>query len=52
MSSSKQTRISDTQREELVKFYSQGMVGTGLAYKHKVDKAVAETGLTKAQVEV
>ena len=28
------------------------MVGTGVIYKQKIDKAVIETGLTKAQVEV
>ena len=28
------------------------MVGTGVIYKQKIDKAVTETGLTKAQVEV
>ena len=28
------------------------MVGTGVIYKQKINKAVIETGLTKAQIEV
>ena len=52
MSSVKRSWISDVQREILIKFYSEGMVGTGVIYKQKIDKAVIETGLTKAQVEV
>lgn len=46
------TRISDVQRSILEQFYNDGMVGTGLNYKEKVDHAVLQTGLTKAQVEV
>ena len=46
MSSVKRSWISDDQREILT------VVGTGVIYKQKIDKAVIETGLTKAQVEV
>ena len=46
------TRISDVQRDIPEQFYKDGMVGTGLNYKEKVDHAVIPTGLTKAQVEI
>ena len=49
---SKRNRISDKQREILDDFYGKGMVGTGAMYKEMVQKAAADTGLTKAQVEV
>lgn len=52
MSSVKRSWISDVQREILIKFYSEGMVGTGVIYKQKINKAVIETGLIKAQVEL
>ena len=52
MEARKRKRISDEQRSILDKCYNDGMVGTGSAYQDKVDNAVFETGLTKAQVEV
>ena len=51
-SNSKRNRISDAQKHILERFYGAGMVGTGRLYKDKVEKAVVETGLAKAQVEV
>ena len=38
MSSVKRSWISDVQREILIKFYSEGMVGTGDIYKQKLTK--------------
>ena len=49
---SKRNRISDNQREILDDFYGKGMVGTGAMYEEMVQKVAADTGLTKAQVEV
>ena len=48
----KRNRISDNQRKILDDFYWKGMVGTGAMYKEMVQKAAADTGLTKAQLEV
>ncbi|CAH3178275.1 unnamed protein product, partial [Porites evermanni] len=47
----KRNRISDNQRKILDDFYWKGMVGTGAMYKEMVQKAAADTGLTKAQLE-
>ena len=44
----KRNRISDNQREILDDFYGKGMVGTRAMYKELVQKAAADTGLTKA----
>ena len=51
-STSKQNRISDKQKSILERFYGAGMVGTGRLYKELIEKAVVDTGLTKAQVQV
>lgn len=51
-SKSKRVRITDAHRDVLERLYDDGMVGTGLLYKDKVDQAMQETRLTKAQVEV
>ena len=51
-SSVKRNRISDEQRSILDALYNEGMVGTGCAYKAKIDQAVEETGLTHVQVKV
>ena len=52
MSSSGRNRISDGQRDVLEAMYNEGMVGSSLQYKAKIDKAVEETGLTTSQVKV
>ena len=49
---SKRNHISDNQREILDDFYGKGMVGTGAMCKEMVQKAAADTGLNKAQIEV
>ena len=48
---SKRNRISDIQKNILERFYGAGMVGTGRLHKEKIEQAVVETGLAKAQVE-
>ncbi|XP_028416720.1 uncharacterized protein LOC114540925 [Dendronephthya gigantea] len=51
MESRKRIKLSDNQAASLERFYSQGMVGTGLNCREMVDRAVAETCLTTAQVK-
>ena len=51
-SPSKRNRISDKQKSILEIFHGARMVGPGLSYKDLIKKAVVDTGLTTAQVEV
>ena len=51
-STQKRSRISDSQRSILERFYNDGMVGTGVNYEDRIESAVVSTGLTKAQVKV
>ena len=44
--------ISDDQKKILVRYYEDGMVGTSILYKEKIDNAVEQTGLSREQVIV
>ena len=44
--------FSDSQKSALLRYFSNGMVGTGNQFNTQIAAAVAETGLRERQVKV
>ena len=45
-------RFTVAQKAFMNAYYKQGMTGTGKQYRHLVERAAADSGLTRVQVEV
>ena len=44
--------VSDVQKNTLLTYFNNGMVGVGSKFSSQIDAADAETGLTTRQVKV